>query len=479
MKGIVTIDTTKQQALPGPILLRDMPTSGASLRGIISIDFHDHTARKRGFIGQQSVQFGKTPFGVHCVGAALFARNLLEPEAVVLAASGSPAGAFSNARKVFDTDESMRILLDDRGADLMVGLLLQPSFSPRDRLEPTSRAASAFTLQAFTQSCVMIGVVPDPFARVKGGLALGVRSDSQIAKTYIDANDRFVIFWVRIENLNGEGDDEIKLFLWLIIAQFGSSYFGPLLNHFQVLAIAIIANVQTTSERQNAHVLVQAKAVITAQVIGEGRRARVGSLIQPLETFFRETNPAMLGVLSELAPQPLIGGCHFPLHTARHLRGQVIAGADLAVTPCMHAQIATGLAIDKGELAHKVERITIGQLGPSQALKLFSSGIQFEFRRDGLFHTAILSERVCEVNKRKIKRKSKKKGTLLSSPPSMDEVSRSGGSMNVVLQETQVHFFILVGLQLHVQNVWDTRIQYIVHEIGPHLGSVDLNVMIG
>ncbi len=86
---------------------------------------------------------------LHFEYTALLAQHLFETFAVFLASSGAPARALSNAAQVFNAYKSMRMLLNDQYADLMVGCSFQPSFSPRDRLQPTSGAASAFALQAF------------------------------------------------------------------------------------------------------------------------------------------------------------------------------------------------------------------------------------------------------------------------------------------------------------------------------------------
>lgn len=401
----MTIDTTKQQAFAGPIVLRDMPTFGASLRGGIGIDFDDHAARKCGFIGQHPMQFGKAPFGVHRIRLALLTRDFFNTFAVFLPSSGAPAGPLSNAAKVFNANERTRVLLANRSTDLVVGLLLQPSFSPRDRLQATGGAASAFTLQAFAQSCVMIGAMSDTFAWVEGGFASIIRGHSQIAYTNIHPNDLLMVFWLWIGDLDGEGDDQIKLFARLVVPQFGSSYLSSLLNHLQVFVIATIANVQPTGERQNAHLLALPEAIIMTQVIGQGGRARVGRFVQSLEPFLRETHLTMLGVLPEFGPQAFIGRRDLTLDTARHLRRQVIARANLAVTALMHAQVATRLTVSKSVVAHEIERIAIRQLRLSQELKLLRGGIQFEFGRDGLFHTDSLSGQACKFNKRTVKEK--------------------------------------------------------------------------
>ncbi len=381
----MTIDTAKQQPFAGPILSASMPTFGASLRGVVSIDFDGHTPGKDRFIGKLGMQFGKAPFGVGGVGTASFARDALgafaavPPVGVFLAPSGASAGPLSNTAEIFNTDEGMRVLLDDRCADLMVGLLLQPSFSPRDRLQATGGAASAFTLQAFAQACKVIGAMSDAFSWVKGGFALIIGGDGQIADTHIDANHLLVVLWLGIRHLHLKRNDQIKLFPGLVIPQFGGSHLGPFLDQIEMVLIATIANVQATCERQDAHFLSLAQAVIMAQVIGQSGRTVVGCFVQSLKTFFRETHLSMLGVLPEFGPQAFIGGRDLPLDTARHLRGQSIPLSYLSITAFVQMQIATGLAIGKGILTHTIEGIAVGQLRLSQELKLFAGRIQFEF----------------------------------------------------------------------------------------------------
>ncbi len=75
MQAIATVDTTEQQAFVWPIRIVDMPTFGASLRGGIGINAHDHAAIQNGFIGQHAVKFGKRPLRIHAVAFALLHRG--------------------------------------------------------------------------------------------------------------------------------------------------------------------------------------------------------------------------------------------------------------------------------------------------------------------------------------------------------------------------------------------------------------------
>ena len=172
MQGIVTVDATEQQAFVGPIRIVNMPTDGASLRGVLGIDFDHLTATQHGFIGQHAMQFGKGPLRIHAVTLALLHRGTLKPCTVFAASMGSSFGSFSNVRQLFYSDEGMRILVHKTPGDRVVRVCFQPSLSSTDRLQATCRGASAFSLQTFAQPGVVIGSVPDLFPRMEGGFPL-------------------------------------------------------------------------------------------------------------------------------------------------------------------------------------------------------------------------------------------------------------------------------------------------------------------
>src|SRR5260370_30737100 len=96
----------------------------------------------------------------------------------------------------------MWVLLDDLFGYDVIGLQFQPSLSLLDPLQTTFRAASAFFLQAFTQSCIMVGCMPDSFPWVKGRLACRGRSHRQIANTHIDSDDFSELLMRRLRHVD-------------------------------------------------------------------------------------------------------------------------------------------------------------------------------------------------------------------------------------------------------------------------------------
>ena len=97
MQGVVTVDTTEQQAFAGSVRFGDVPASGAALRGVIGIDARDHAPLQGGFIGQHALQFSKGPLRRDTVAFALLQRNTLYACAVLLPPVGTPLCAFSKA----------------------------------------------------------------------------------------------------------------------------------------------------------------------------------------------------------------------------------------------------------------------------------------------------------------------------------------------------------------------------------------------
>jgi hypothetical protein len=70
------------------------------------------------------------------------------------------AGSLADMDEVFQPDKGMGMLLDNLVGNEMVRLQFQPSLSLADALDAPFRATSAFLLQAFAQSCVMVRLVP-------------------------------------------------------------------------------------------------------------------------------------------------------------------------------------------------------------------------------------------------------------------------------------------------------------------------------
>ncbi len=65
----------------------------------------------------------------------------------------------------------------------------------------------------------------------------------------------------------------------------------------------------------------------------------------------------------------------------------MIASAQLCIHPFVQRGDAAGLSVLKSVQAHRIERITIGQLRLSQSGKLLRRRGELEFGGDDLFHT--------------------------------------------------------------------------------------------
>src|SRR5437016_13066680 len=76
MERVMTVLTDKEQALVGAVPLAGMPAHGASLGGVVSIDFDRHALMQEGFIRNVGVQLGVTPPGLPGIGLALLLGRL-------------------------------------------------------------------------------------------------------------------------------------------------------------------------------------------------------------------------------------------------------------------------------------------------------------------------------------------------------------------------------------------------------------------
>src|SRR5215469_17265307 len=97
-------------------------------------------------------------------------------------------GALSKTGEVFQPNQGMGMPLDELFGNGMVGLQLQPSLALCDALQAAFRPASAFFLQAFAQTRVVICWVSYAFPCIEGRLPCRSRGHGQIAHadTYAD-----------------------------------------------------------------------------------------------------------------------------------------------------------------------------------------------------------------------------------------------------------------------------------------------------
>src|SRR5947209_18052635 len=178
MEGIMTVLTDKEQSLLGAVGISGMSTDGASLAGVVGIDFDGHVPLQEGFVGNHALQLGKTPFGVGCIRTSLLFARFLATFALC---------PFSNICQVLQADEAVGVLSHDALGDHMIGVGFQPSLSSADRHKAAGGGTSAFLLQTPSQSRIMVGFGNHTFAALEGWFPSGRGSNRQIAHPYINA----------------------------------------------------------------------------------------------------------------------------------------------------------------------------------------------------------------------------------------------------------------------------------------------------
>jgi photosystem II stability/assembly factor-like uncharacterized protein len=386
MQRIATLDTAKQQALARSVLIADMPTFGASLRRVIGIHSHDHTAVQDGFIGQHSMQLGKAPLRVHPVRLSRFDRNRLSAEAVLLPSSLAPFGAIAYAVQLLNADEGMRMLFYDVFGYRVIDLHFQPSLSSTYPPQPAGSGTSAFLLQAFAQACVMVGSGTNPFARMETSLPFVVGGHGKIAYTDIHADDLCVLLRRRVRSFYLYRDQQVKLFVRLVIPQMSSAYLGSIEKRLEVLFVAIVGNNDTTSQREDAHELAFLEAVVMPILVDQRGRNKLGSLVQTFKPLLGGACFALLQVLHELGPQAFVGCSNIAYHATGHLRRQFETGTNVGVGSLLQACMIAHLLVLESILRGEIERIAIGKLCGAKHLELLRSGLQFEFGSQRLFH---------------------------------------------------------------------------------------------
>ena len=134
------------------------------------------------------------------------------------------------------------MLLDDLFGDGVIGLQFQPSLSLLDALQAAFRATSAFFLQAFAQSCVVVGLMSYSFPRVKTGLACCGGGHGQIADAHIDPDDLVQLLAVGSGTSISRGKRVDRRFSGFIVPELGITDAGSLPNECEVLIVALVGD---------------------------------------------------------------------------------------------------------------------------------------------------------------------------------------------------------------------------------------------
>src|SRR5205807_1378628 len=140
------------------------------------------------------------------------------------------------------------------------------------------------------------------FARIECRLVVGCRSHSKISLSDVYPYNCLVAFRDGVCSLYLKRDEQVELFLGLVIPQLGSTNAGTLLQESKMLGIARVGETDTPLKGEHAHMLICFETVVSPEVVGKGGRDVLGNFIESLVAFLGDTCLACFGILSRLCP---------------------------------------------------------------------------------------------------------------------------------------------------------------------------------
>src|SRR2546421_2093327 len=342
-----------------------IPDHGASLAGMMSIAFHCHAARQRGFIGDVAVKFSKSPrAGMIISPPLLFARFL----------ASLACASLADISQVLQADHAVWMRVHNPPTDEMVAVLFQPSLSSTDDHESSSSGTSAFLLQPFSESGVMVSLGSALSARIESRVILRGCRDCQVALSDVHTDHCQMLLRSWVCDLDFKTNKQVKLLMGLVIPQVGCANLCPMSNPHHMLVIACVGNNNPSLQRQDTDTLITLKTVVTLIVVSKRRRDIPGSLVKPLVAFLRSACVARSSIVVDLCPECLIGSPDLTGYVTSHLSGKGKLQAEISITLSLQGTLIAHLAMLKSVLAHVVQSIAVGQLGVAQCLKLFRCG---------------------------------------------------------------------------------------------------------
>ena len=186
MQDIVTTLTHEEQALVGSVLRTGKATTRARLAGVVRIDFHGHARSPQGFVGDIAMQLGEGPLGSMVVCPSLLLAGLLAMLAL---------GVLTDVCQVFQSDDAVWVRVHNAMTDLVVAILLQPSLSSTYDDQSSCGGTSAFLLQPFSQSRIVIGFGTRSLAGIEMTVVLSIGTHSQVTLSHVNTNHVGMIVW--------------------------------------------------------------------------------------------------------------------------------------------------------------------------------------------------------------------------------------------------------------------------------------------
>ena len=378
----MTVLTDKQQSFVWAVGITGMSTQRAREATVVGIDLDRHRAMQEGFVGKHAVQLSKRPLGIGSIRLSLFRTRLF---------AMLTSGSVPNVCQLLQSNQTVWVPGHDALGDDMIGVLLQPSLSPADDDQSSSRGASAFLLQTLSQARIMVGFGNNLLPRMEGTISLGRRGDCQITDAYIHANDASMGFWRGVCYLNLKGNQQIKLLLGLVIPELSGSDMSTMLDQGNVLGIRRVGKDHPSIQGQDADPLLGLEGVVMPKLIGQGGGNILGRLIQSLVPLLGNACFPLCGILLDLGPECLVGGSHLTRNATGHLSRDMVACAYLGIGAILQAHFVTHLAVRKRVATHIVQGIAVSQLRHAQCLELFGRRMQSELGSQSHFHTSTIA----------------------------------------------------------------------------------------
>ncbi len=183
-----------------------------------------------------------------------------------------------------------------------------------------------------------------------------------------------------------KGNQQVEVFLWLIVPEFCSTDVGTLGNQSDMLMVARVGYNHAPTQGQDAPVLTSLEAIIFAVLIGQRRGDILGRLVKPFVAFLCLTCFTQGSIVLDLCPQRLVGSSYLSRNATGHLGWQMKTGTNFIVGSILQSNLIAHFVMLKCIATHIIERVTIGRLRRTQCLKLFCICLQFELCCYHRFH---------------------------------------------------------------------------------------------
>src|SRR5438034_9616856 len=102
-------------------------------------------------------------------------------------------GVFTDLGQVFQTDDALWVRVHNAPTDTVVAVLLQPSLSSANDDHASCGGTSAFFLQPFYQSRIVIGFGTDSLARIEMAVLFSIDTHSEVTLSYVEVDHVGVI----------------------------------------------------------------------------------------------------------------------------------------------------------------------------------------------------------------------------------------------------------------------------------------------